>query len=725
MSNDASGTVAYAGLDAGELIARAWATFAQPQNAPGRFRAFLPLFPAELIVNMNYPAAGKPRDTRVAPNGFSIDPTEYHRVLSERLPTLYAGDNRLRNFTYEGRYLGHGVFTVDGAWAEMFPQYALFLGDQLCVYLVGGGGQAVAVPESVYPRGGAMLTALETALLVTRRGEAYARYVRARVAGGEPYDAAVFGADYLRSANLAPLSFAQAELERVLQEMAVARSQPGDTETVGSFTVNARLAARVNQYQPMRYACDTFRGMSADERPSRLVQPGFQEEDFIGDLWIPYREFVEYVEFRAKTLDVRKLCEGFQIAPRYDPVTGGGRYPDTLYVAEVCDRAIAFLAAATRNNPAYGSGTGAQGAAGTVVYVEDSREMIRQRKLTLEKAALSLANRLVPPREYSRMLALAILQEHKGRLIDALYRRETAYRNDTRETPAWQKTEKLLSVQAERLTELVRRESALCGEVSASGYDEDLETLRLMALERETGGDGATAPGARLRDEEREASIEAGYIMRTGIARMPYAQAALVNVGGTVPVANEESEETDDSPAIGDTATPAFNKTAGAAATTVGESAGTQIPALTEKPTVNREPQLPEEAPAAEVPTATGESVETQEPSITPEPPASEKQPTAQEALATKEPSATKEHITTGAECAAKESPITTDTDEADEPFSPEESSSPAQSIPGIPPLVGAPRRSLTLRELVQRAPPPAARSGVHSMADLLQKKGG
>ena len=55
MEENASGTVGYAGLSAEMLISRAKALFAQAQPpVPERFSAFLPLFPAELVQNMDY-----------------------------------------------------------------------------------------------------------------------------------------------------------------------------------------------------------------------------------------------------------------------------------------------------------------------------------------------------------------------------------------------------------------------------------------------------------------------------------------------------------------------------------------------------------------------------------------------------------------------------------------------------------------------------------------------
>ncbi len=538
MTNNPSGVVAYADFDAEGLVALAKAAFIKPRETlPARFAAFLPLFPAELAVDMDIPTPGRRHGMRLAPNGVSVEPAEYHRKLFERMPALYAADNYLRNFTYEGRYVGHGAFTVDEAWAEAFPQYRAFLGDRLVVYLIGGGAQAVAVPESVYPRAGGMLPAMESAMGIVQSGAAYVRYARARILEGEAYDAEAFAAAFLSQTERKALVLSQGELEHALQEMALLQNLGGGAPAGDGYTENARLAAKVNQYQPMRYACDWFHPETAEERVTRLIQPAYQENDFIGDLWTPYPVLAAAVDRRAKTLDARGLCESCQIAPRYDPRTGGGLYPDTVYVAMLRDRAPMPLVAETRNNPAYGAGTDENGEPCHAVFLQDSRELIRQGKLTLERVAVTMLNREVPPDRYRRMLALAELQEHKGRLIDALYAREAARRQGETGGPSREKAEKLLDARAERLFKIVEKESERLAPVPPSPYDEDIAYLCDKESRRTAGEDDAR------RDEARETRIEAGYAMRARLTRLKYGEAE--KDGGE---ADPPSEEPDDGP---------------------------------------------------------------------------------------------------------------------------------------------------------------------------------
>ncbi len=224
MRPSSAGVVSYAGLDT--LLTAAAGALSAP--LPPRFQGFLPVFPEALVINMDYPHP--PRCLHVAPGGFSLDPSEYHWKLWQTHPELYAGDNYRRNFNYEDRYVGNGAFVVDEAWAEFFPQYRPFRGDKLRVYLIGGGAQAVAVPESVYPRGGGVLRAAESRLRVTQRATLFAQYARGRVAAGEEYDAEAFAAEYLRTSGLSPVAFTSEEIARAGQSRLFAPFAPDAEE---------------------------------------------------------------------------------------------------------------------------------------------------------------------------------------------------------------------------------------------------------------------------------------------------------------------------------------------------------------------------------------------------------------------------------------------------------------------------------------------------------------
>ncbi len=547
MEYNACGTLAYAGFSAGALLACARTVFAQAQPAaPERFDAFLPLFPAELTVDMEYTGTGGGRNSCAAGNGFSIDPAEYFAKLYTRMPELYAGENALRNFTYEGHYVGRGVFTVDAVWADRFPQYRPFMGEKLAVYLIGGGSQATAVPESVYPRGGGVLKAAEEKMGVAERAGAYVAYAVRRMTEGELYDAEAFGKDYLRSAGLAPLAFGQRELERAMQDLSVVKSLQSDRASVGHYTENARRAGRVTQYVPMRYACDRFVEAEADKRTSWLMQPYWQDGEFIGDLWIPYPDFFACVDKHTMTLDVRRLCEAYQIAPRYDPETGGGCYPDAVRVASVRDREYTLLVGETINNPAYGDGQSAEAGTGALVFIADSREMIRQHRMVLERASIACENRAVPPEEYRRMLALAALQEHKGRLTDAMYRCETALRQIDPGAPVYEKARALLTERVDKLDAVVTREAEEAGDVRPSGYDADIAYLREVRWARESADAGEES--GFVRDARREESIEGGYAMRAGLLRLMYADAALPLPPEEQDVGADDSEDEAEEP---------------------------------------------------------------------------------------------------------------------------------------------------------------------------------
>jgi len=546
MEKNACGIVSYAGLSKETLLSLGKAAFAQAQPpVPKRFDAFLPLFPIELVQNMDYVGLSEVKGTRVAPSGFSIDPVEYHRKLYLQFPDLYTGDNYARNFDYEGRYVGRGIFTVDHAWVDHFPQYQPFMGEKLMIYLIGGGFQAVAVPESVYPRGGGVMEAAESAMQVTRHVELFNHYARARIATGDKYDAELFQAEFLNTTGLTVTTLTQKEISRVLQDLSIMKSLQSDTASVGLYTENARRAERVSQYVPMRYACDLFTPEAVDKHTARLVQLYHADNDYVSDLWIPYQDFIAYVDKRTMTLDVRRLCEGYQIAPRYDPDTFGGRYPEAVRVVVVRDRDLKLMVGEVINNPAYGDGMGPQGMIGKQVYIADSREMIRQRKLTLEEVEVAAENAVLPPAEYRKGLALAVLQEHKGRQVDAMYRRETALEQINLGTPVYEKACALLNERVEKLNVIVKRESAQSGMSQMSGYDADIDYLHRKALEREGDPEGTTGAKriAFARDAQREQSIESGYAMRTGLLRMMYQDAALPEPPPEQTIGADDSED--------------------------------------------------------------------------------------------------------------------------------------------------------------------------------------
>ncbi len=488
------GIVSYAGLNKDALLSGTGVPFSHMQ-VPGRYRDLMLLFPAEMIQNMEYIGKATEENRFVAPSGFSMESAEYHYKMFLENPSLYAGDNHSRNFDYEGNYQGTGVFTVDSAWADMFPQYRPFLGEKLVIHLIGKGCQAVAVPESIKTRSG-FLDRMEEQLEITARAQSFVRYAAAYVRSGETYDADECAAEYLKSTDRAAVSVSQRELEHELQRRAMAGGRREKDGNEAFYLRKARLAGQIRQYMPMRYACDLFAEQAVTPAYARLAQPYFEGREFVSDLWIPYPEILPYVSGTA--LDMRALCESFQIAPAYDPKTGGGRYPDSIRVAVVRDRDMTILTADALNNPAYGSGMNADGKIGRHVYILNSPEMIRTRRVDIEKITFHCDNLSLSREEYLAQRKKAKAQEIKGRLIDALYRLHMAQSGKDADGAA-------LACYKERVERL--RAAAQADQGAVSGYDADIRYLERRLDD------------PAFSDAVRETSVECGYAMRNAYCR--------------------------------------------------------------------------------------------------------------------------------------------------------------------------------------------------------------
>ncbi len=497
MKNGEHGIVSYAGLSKDALLSGAGG-FAVQAQTPERYQDWIPLFPAEMIQNMEYIGKATEENRLVAPNGFSIDPAEYHFKMYGEHPSLYAGGNYSRNFDYEGTYQGGGVFTVDSSWADMFPQYRRFLGEKLVLHLIGKGCQAVAVPESLKIRSG-FLDLLEEQLEITARVQSFIRFAVARIRAGQPYDAHECAAEYLKATDRAAVGISQRELEIQLQRkaMTIGKRQADGSEAF--YLRMARQAEQIRQYVPMRYACDRFTQQAVTPAYARLAQPYFEGREYVGDFWISYQEVLPYLNQSGTALDMRALCESFQIAPAYDPQTGGGRYPDGIKIAAVRDRDMPMMTAEALNNPAYGSGMNVDGKIGLHVFIQNSPEMIQSRRMDIEKITFRCVNLSLSSEEYSAQRNRARAQETKGRLIDALYRLQMAQSG----TDADGDLLISLSERAERLQAAVRSDSS-----GISGYDADISYLERKLLNSE------------LYDETRELSVECGYAMRNAFCRM-------------------------------------------------------------------------------------------------------------------------------------------------------------------------------------------------------------
>ena len=502
-----TGVISYAGLEESALWEAARHAFGRPEKElPGRFAAFLPVFPAELIVNMSYVGSRK----NASPLGFSVSSDEYHRKLSEELPQLYAGDNRRRLFREDGTFRG-GIVTVDTVWAMMFPQYAPFQGEKLMIHLIGGGHQAVAVPESIFPRSGGILYGAEMQLGVTARCAHYTAWLLERLRMGEPYDPVRMEEAYLQQTGLSTLLIRQKTLARMMQDMSIVRDLQGKGEAAPHlYTEESTLVKDVKQYAPYRCACDLFEETPITRHLTKLMQLYYEGDAFQSDLWLPYEDAAQYLNRKRMALDVRALCDGYQIAPAPDPDTRGGAYPNRVRVAIVRDRTLPLLTAECINNPAYGSGMSPMGLINRRVCVKNSAEMISQGKLTLETHAITCENTRIPEAELLRMREMAEVQEHKGRLIDAMYRRESALSQMRLGTLAYERARDILDAKVDRLSSLVKS----APRHQRSGYDADIEYLQKKALFREGAADEAFSP-----DPLREKCIETGFAMRSSMHR--------------------------------------------------------------------------------------------------------------------------------------------------------------------------------------------------------------
>ena len=500
-----TGVISYAGLDENALWDKARHFFAADM-LPERFRGFVPLFPMELIVSMPYTGPAP----FATPAGFSMRASDYHRILSEELPDLYQGENRERCFDQNGRYTG-GIITVDDAWANLFPQYTPFLGERLMLHMIGGGHQAAAVPESIFPRGGGVLARFERDAGVTDRCRQLTDFLRQRITPGMPCDYAQLEAEYLRETGYGSLRIRQQDLLRTVQEDAIMRELEGNHAPAPA---SRPADGCIPQYQPYRYACDTFEPFAFPRQRTRLVQLYYAGNPFISDFWLQWQDLAGYMDKNRRTLDVRALCHGFQIAPVADPRERGGCYPNRIRVVNVCSRDLQPMAAQTINNPAYGSGLNPMGTLNRIIWLADTPSLLASGALKEEACNLTCENKQVPEEEFLRMRALAEWQEHKGRLIDAMHRRETTLAKLQPGTLTYERSKDILDAKVSRLNALVKYPPfANC---PSSGYDADIEYLRRQAQCREgVMEDGTPAPTMFPADPRREKCIESGFAMRS------------------------------------------------------------------------------------------------------------------------------------------------------------------------------------------------------------------
>lgn len=501
MKKRLTGVISYAGLDETALLESARRVLNR-EDMPERFRGFWPLFPTELVQDMPYVGAG----AHASPLGFSLEEAVYHRRLSEALPALYAGDNRRRCFGPDGTFRG-GVVTVDEVWAERFVQYRPFLGERLALYLIGGGCQAVAVPEALYPLMGTLLSREERLLGVTGRAQDYSAWRLERLEAGEKPER--LEAMYLRHVGLPAFGMEQEELAGTMQDLSLLFSLDGGAPAP-LYTDMCRQAEGIAQYVPFRRACDLFEEAALTRQVSRLTQLYTEGDDYQSDFWLPWQDVQAYLDKRRGALDVRAVCEAFQLAPGIDAEARGGVYPNRVRVAAVADHTLRPFVGETINNPAYGNGINRSGLRSRLVCLPGSAALLQSGRLTLESHNLVCENTRVPEETLLRMRAAAERQEHKGRLIDALYRRESVLHRMHPGSVAWQRARDRLQARVERAEAMA---TGLPDE-PASGYDADIAYLRRLGEWREGRLDEEP-----IADAHREACIESGFAMRSRLSR--------------------------------------------------------------------------------------------------------------------------------------------------------------------------------------------------------------
>ncbi len=502
------GIIAYAGQSGDVLLAKARALLDQYQDhIPKAYAFWLPVFPTELIVNMDYIGDGR----------FAITPQAYHQRLSLRSPSLYVGDNLARCLDAKGQALPNALMLVDTTFCLAFSQYEPFLGDQLILYPIGESGQATLLPERLYPRYAFYLRFLEKELGIVDRAKDYRRYIIERIHQGDSYDAIRFARRYLQEENLTPCTITQSALGRVMQGHSLLHSLTHPTHALDFFTSYAKKAQQIPQYEPSLRACDTFEVKKISRTTARLLQLSFHESDPISPFWLPYDEATQYIDPKHMILDTTALCQAFQLAPCYDPTTNTALYPSIARVVVIRDATLPLMVASTLNNPAYGHGTYQNGKRHTLIYLSCIDQLLKKRKIIEETPSFHTQNSPISSTVYAQMLTSTYLQELKGNLIDAMYCRHCALSQIKLGTAQYQFAKTTFTKRVTEIKEQLTQTSATIAPLPLSGYDADIDYLTRMWHNQEDGQYCKDMPSPTLpfaTDVLRTMSIECGYAMR-------------------------------------------------------------------------------------------------------------------------------------------------------------------------------------------------------------------
>ncbi len=431
--------VAYADRDIGEMAHVAMSVINKsPVRNPGAHRlvTYLPIHPEELIVDMNFVGKGSgPKNSL----GWEESADRYFQALYERDPELFTGEAN-RAAVVGGKVRG-AVF-VDEQWAQKYPQYRPFLGEQLQHHHIGQDGQAVALPAPIHYAYG-VIHSEEKQMGVTDSALAYTRYVRERVEGGEAYESGKFQRDYLAARGLAPTRtpqrliegamethMAEIDLKRLTesQRQALLESMRRDPPTLGERAPESarEILLRHPQCGWGRYTADYgWTEPEPLEKGTRLIQLCSLKDGAKGDYFVLEEDAVKrgLYDPATKTVDARAFSQAAQIAP-YTGVDLNTSYMPDARIVTVNSAEVQAIRAPAVNNTAYGVPRDGE-APLTQILIPDSQEQERSGRL-METEVLGTQNRALTDEEAAARFKGAEIQEQYDQLLVRMHERSLA-----------------------------------------------------------------------------------------------------------------------------------------------------------------------------------------------------------------------------------------------------------------------------------------------------------
>ena len=506
------GLIAYAGHEIKTLWHKASAMFARSSAIlPERFSQFVPIFPQELVVNMRY-TRGEP-EKRKGENDFYMDAVSYHGQIYNRMPFLYSGDNALRDAPAGTVHSDSLKICIDEQWASTFPQFKPFMGDALYLYQIGGGAEVIALPQSIYPKASSLLRQVETILGITQSAQAYVDYVRENCKNPSNYDANSMKLQFLTEKYLSPVQISQVDINHAMQEISVVKQWLSQNGSIQYFSEQARQMMYIKQYKPFYRACDFFVHYKISKTSGHLVQLSMSEDVQLDNFFIPYRSACAYIDFDKMTIDIAELCKAFQLPPMRNESTGKIHYPMYARVFGINNQQLSYWLAETRNNPGYGDGKNGKGQYQQLIYIPESAKLYEKNEIYLENTELHCVNTSISDETLQSMQLEANLQECKGQLIDALYRRAALYAQLTENEAGYDYALSILQDDVIRCVEVTKQAN---NQISnnrnfESGYDRDIAYLHHAWEHRNTWNAITAMTKVPAIEAQR---IENGYAMR-------------------------------------------------------------------------------------------------------------------------------------------------------------------------------------------------------------------